>query len=44
MLTDAKRFGVSPSVITGRMRREAGDYTFLRTLVGAGDVRRQFGL
>lgn len=44
VLVDAKRFGVSPAVIAGRVRREAGDYTLLRTMVGSGDVRRQFGL
>ena len=44
VLTDAKRFGVAPSVIAGRVRREASDYTLLRTMVGAGEVRRQFGL
>lgn len=44
VLTDAKRFGVGPAVIAGRVRREAGDYTLLRTMVGSGDVRRQFGL
>lgn len=44
VLTDAKRFGVGPAVIAGRVRREAGDYTLLRSLVGSGDVRRQFGL
>lgn len=43
VMTDAKRFGVGPAVIAGRVRREAGDYTLLRTLVGSGDVRRQFG-
>ena len=43
VLTDAKRFGVGPAVIAGRVRREAHDYTLLRGLVGAGDVRRQFG-
>ena len=42
VLTDAKRFGVGPAVIAGRVRREAHDYTLLRDLVGAGDVRRQF--
>ena len=42
VLTDAKRFGVSPAVIAGRIRREAQDYTLLRGLVGSGDVRRQF--
>jgi HTH-type transcriptional regulator/antitoxin HigA len=44
VLGDAKRFGVAPAIIAGRIRREAGDYTLLRHLVGAGDVRRQFGL
>ena len=42
--TDAKRFGVGPEIIAGRVRREAHDYTLLRTLVGDGQVRRQFGL
>ena len=44
VVTDAKRFGVAPAVIAGRVRREANDYTLLRTMVGAGEVRRQFGL
>jgi HTH-type transcriptional regulator/antitoxin HigA len=44
VLTDAKRFGVGPAVIAGRVRREAQDYTLLRGLIGTGDVRRQFGL
>lgn len=39
---DAKRFSVGPAIIAGRVRREAGDYTILRGLVGAGEVRRQF--
>lgn len=42
VLTDAKRFGVGPAVIAGRVRREARDYTLFRGLVGTGDVRRQF--
>lgn len=41
---DAKRFGVGPAIIAGRVRREANDYTLLRNLVGNGEVRRQFGL
>lgn len=44
VLTDAKRFGVAPAVIAGRVRRDAGNYTLLRTIVGSGEVRRQFGL
>lgn len=42
VLTDAKRFGVSPAIIAGRVRREANDYTLLRGLVGSGEVRRHF--
>lgn len=42
--TDAKRFGVGPAIIAGRVRREAHDYTLLRTVVGNGEVRRQFGM
>ena len=42
VLNDAKRFGVAPAIIAGRVRREANDYTLLRSLVGNGDVRRQF--
>lgn len=44
VLSDAKRFGVSPAVIAGRIRRDANDYTLFRTLVGNGEVRRQFDL
>lgn len=44
VLTDATRFGVAPAVIAGRVRRDANDYTLLRTMVGSGEVRRQFGL
>jgi HTH-type transcriptional regulator/antitoxin HigA len=44
VLGDAKRFGVSPAVIAGRIRRDANDYTLFRTLVGNGEVRRQFDL
>jgi HTH-type transcriptional regulator/antitoxin HigA len=44
VMTDAKRFGVGPAVIAGRVRREAQDYTLLSGLVGSGEVRRQFNL
>lgn len=40
--TDAAKLGVHPAIIAGRIRREAGDYTLLRNLVGSGEVRRQF--
>jgi HTH-type transcriptional regulator/antitoxin HigA len=44
VLVDAKRFGVGPAVIAGRIRREARNYTLLPGLVGSGEVRRRFGL
>jgi HTH-type transcriptional regulator/antitoxin HigA len=44
VVADAKRFGVAPAVIAGRIRRDANDYTLFRTLVGNGEVRRQFEL
>jgi HTH-type transcriptional regulator/antitoxin HigA len=43
VLADARKFGIGPSIIAGRIRREAGDYTILKTLVGAGEPRRQLG-
>jgi HTH-type transcriptional regulator/antitoxin HigA len=42
VLADAKRFGVAPAVIAGRIRRDTKDYTVFRTFVGNGEVRRQF--
>jgi HTH-type transcriptional regulator/antitoxin HigA len=42
--SDAKRFGISSAIIAGRIRRDAGDYTLLRNLIGSGEVRKQFGL
>lgn len=44
VMIDAQRFGVGTAIIAGRIRREAQDYTLLRNLVGAGAVRRQFGI
>lgn len=41
VLADAKRLGISPAIIAGRIRREANDYTLLRGLVGSGEPRRQ---
>jgi HTH-type transcriptional regulator/antitoxin HigA len=41
VLADAKKFHISPAIIAGRIRREAGDYTLLRSLVGAGEPRKQ---
>ncbi len=44
VVADAKRIGVAPAVIAGRIRRDANDYTLFRTLVGNGEVRRQFDI
>jgi HTH-type transcriptional regulator / antitoxin HigA len=41
LLSDAKRLGISPAIIAGRIRRDADDYTLLRNLVGSGEPRRQ---
>lgn len=41
VLADAKRLGISPAIIAGRIRRETNNYTLLRSLVGAGEPRRQ---
>lgn len=41
VLADAKRLNISPAIIAGRIRRDANDFTLLRSLVGAGEPRRQ---
>lgn len=38
----AGRLGVHPAIVAGRVRREHGDYRMLWSLVGKGEVRRQF--
>lgn len=38
---DATKLGIHPAIVAGRIRREAGDYTLLPTLVGSGQVRKQ---
>ncbi len=38
----AKRLVISPSIIAGRLRREAGDYRKHRTLIGQGAVKELF--
>jgi len=40
---EAKRLAIHPSIIAGRLRREAQDYTLHRTLVGQGEVRKKLG-
>lgn len=43
IVTVAKHLAIHPSIIAGRLRREAGDYRKYRTLIGQGEVRKQFG-
>jgi HTH-type transcriptional regulator/antitoxin HigA len=40
----AKKLSIDPSIIAGRLRREANDYRKHRTLIGQGKVRKLFGL
>ena len=39
---DAEKFGVDPSIIAGRIRRERNNYMVLNALIGQGQVRSQF--
>jgi HTH-type transcriptional regulator/antitoxin HigA len=39
---DAKNLGIDASIIAGRIRKERGDYTLLKNLVGQGQVASQF--
>jgi HTH-type transcriptional regulator/antitoxin HigA len=40
---EAKRLKISPSIIAGRLRRQANDYKIHRTLIGQGKVREILG-
>ncbi len=40
---EAKRLKIDPSIIAGRLRRQANDYRIHRTLVGQGKVREILG-
>jgi len=40
---DAKRIGVHPSIVAGRIRKERNKYTLLNDSIGRGDVRILFG-
>ncbi|EJM7152610.1 MULTISPECIES: XRE family transcriptional regulator [Vibrio] len=42
IIGDAKRIGVHPAIIAGRLRREKNDYTKFNDLVGYGKVRGLF--
>jgi HTH-type transcriptional regulator/antitoxin HigA len=42
VMIDVKRFGVGPSIIAGRIRRETGNYTLLPKLIGQRGVRKLF--
>ncbi|MFA0569067.1 helix-turn-helix domain-containing protein [Vibrio gallaecicus] len=39
---DAKRLGVNPAIIAGRLRKEKNDYSKFNNLIGYGKVRGQF--
>jgi len=40
---DAKRLGVHPSIVAGRIRKERNNYTILNDSIGRGEVRISFG-
>lgn len=42
ILGDAKRMGVHPAIVAGRLRKELKDYTKFSNLVGYGKVREWF--
>ena len=39
---DAELLGISPAIIAGRIRRDAGNYMLFKDLVGQGGVRKHF--
>jgi HTH-type transcriptional regulator / antitoxin HigA len=41
---DAKRIGIHPSIIAGRIRKENDNYTILSDQLGLNTVRQQFGV
>jgi HTH-type transcriptional regulator/antitoxin HigA len=41
---EAKRLGIHPSIIAGRLRKEAGNYSRHPKLVGQGEVRKALGV
>lgn len=38
----AEKLEISPTIVAGRIRNEANDYTILTDLIGQGEVRKQF--
>lgn len=42
VLTDAKRLGIHPSIIAGRIRNERKDFSMLNDLTGQGQLRKHF--
>jgi len=44
VIRDAKRLGISPAIVAGRIRKEAENYTLLTNLVGSGEVRKHFNM
>ncbi len=43
VLRDSITLGIHPSIIAGRLRKEANNYFILNDLLGSGSVRSQFG-
>ena len=41
--SDAKRLGIHPSILAGRIRKEQNSYTILNDSIGRGEVRISFG-
>lgn len=39
----AEELGISSAIVAGRIRKESANYLILNELIGAGQVRRQFG-
>ncbi|WP_417832199.1 ImmA/IrrE family metallo-endopeptidase [Terasakiella sp.] len=44
VIKDSKRLGISPSIIAGRIRKDANDYTILNELIGQSKVRKLWGM
>ncbi len=42
VLADAKRLGIHPSIIAGRIRKDRNDFSLLNDLIGQGELRKHF--
>ena len=38
----AKKLGIHPAIVAGKIRKEANSYTILTDMVGRGEVRKLF--